>query len=555
MIKQKLASLIENAAAAAKASGALKIRVIPEIELERPKEKAHGDWATNLAFVLASQAKKSPQAVAKVLIEHLDDRQHFLERVEVAGRGFINFFLSNDFLYQVLLEIDARQEKFGQSKIGKGQRVQVEFVSANPVGPMHLGHGRWAAVGDTLANLLEFTGHNVIREFYINDYGSQMEIFGKSVALRYAELLGEKIVFPPDGYKGEYIREIAQEIVRSDGEKYLSLSPTERAKIFSERAYLQVLEHIKNVLHSMGVDFDVWFSESSLHRSGALERVIARLDKKGYVYQKDGATWLKTTAFGDDKDRVLIRESGEPTYFAADIAYHQNKFERGFEKVINIWGADHHGYVKRVKAALACLGYSEDSMEVIIGQLVNLWRAGEPVRMSKRTGEMVTLEELLQEVGKDAARYFFLMRSTDTPLDFDIELAKTRSADNPVYYVQYAHARICSILRFAKEEGFSPLSAQKVSLERLKEEAELDLIRKLAEFEEVVEKAVLSRAPYLLTKYAEDLASIFHVFYTKCRVITEDKNLSYARLALVNCTLIILRNVLRLMGVSTPERM
>lgn len=556
MIQDILKKLIEDALIRARLLDMLSIGKLPEPELERPRDKKHGDWSTNVAMVLASRLKMSPMEIAKAIVNSLDNERHFIEKVEVAKPGFINFYLSNEWLYQVLRDIESMQDKFGLPFLGNGQKVQIEFVSANPVGPMHIGHGRWAAVGDVLATLLEALGYDVEREFYVNDYGSQMNIFGKSVAARYCEKLGKEVQFPEDGYKGEYIKEIAEEIIEREGDKYLNLPPGRQEEVFKQRAYGQVLEHIKKVLLEMGVEFDEWFSETSLHQSGAIKKVIAELDSKGFVYEKEGAVWLRTTEFGDDKDRVLIRENGEPTYFAADIAYHESKFERGFQKIINIWGADHHGYVKRMKAAVQALGFSPDSVEIIIGQLVNLLRAGEPVRMSKRTGEMVTLEELLGEVGKDATRYLFLTRSTDSSVDFDIEVAKTQSNENPVYYVQYAHARICSILRLAGERGVAQVSAQKADLHLLVTEWELDLIRKLEQFGEIVEKATSQRAPYLLTKYAEALASVFHVFYTQCRVISDDNELSGARLVLCKSTQRILKNVLGLLlGVAAPERM
>jgi len=554
-LKENLAKLTTNAILHAKEAGEVPLSCNVKPFFERPKDKIHGDWATNVAMVLASQTKQPPRKVAESIVKHIDDKKRFLSKVEIAGPGFINFYLSDRWFRETLKEIKLKRDKFGHLDMGCGEKVQVEFVSANPVGPMHLGHGRWAAVGDALANLMTAAGYDVTREFYVNDYGNQMRIFGCSVAARYAEILGEDVVFPEDGYQGEYIKEIAQEIIDKEGGKYLKLSEEQRGEFFKKIAYRQVLDHIKKVLLDMGVKFDVWFSETSLHESRAIEEAISELREQEYIFEKDGALWLRTTAFKDDKDRVLIRENGEPTYFAADIAYHKNKLNRGFDKLINIWGADHHGYVQRVKAAIRALGYPEDKLEIIIGQLVNLWRGGELVRMSKRTGEMVTLEELLEEVGSDAARYFFLMRSTDTPFDFDIELAKSQSSDNPVYYVQYAHARICSIIRFAEEKGFFSSDTKGVNLELLCEESELDLIRKLAEFEEVVETSASKMIPYRLTKYAEDLASLFHVFYTKCRVIGDDVELNKARLILVDSARQVLSNVLGLMGVSAPEKM
>lgn len=561
MIKEKIALLIEDAVSTLRKSGEWKLDTLPKFEVERPKEKAHGDWASNIALALAGELKKSPREIAESIVKHLDT-QPYLEKVEVAGVGFINFFLSIDWLYEALRDLLLAGDDFGHSDLGKGMKVQVEFVSANPVGPMHIGHGRWAAVGDTLANVLSFSGHQVTREFYINDYGTQMNIFGKSVAARYGELLGQEISFPPEGYRGEYIKDIAREIIERDGSKHLLLSTEEREELFRERAYQQVLQHMKKTLERMGVKFDVWFSERELHHTGAIKEAIKELREKGLVYEKEGAVWLETTSFGDDKDRVLIRETGEPTYFASDIAYHKNKYSRGFDKVINIWGADHHGYVARVKAAVAALGYPPDFLEIIIGQLVNLLRAGEPVKMSKRTGEMVTLDELLDEVGKDPVRFLFLMSDANNTIDFDIELAKKESAENPVYYVQYAHARISSILRYAIEQdpSFCVLleeieQGRVPALNLLKEESEFDLVRKILEFEEVVEKCARFRQLQHLTRYGQELASFFHVFYTKCRVVTENRELSRVRLALVRATQIVLKNLLGLTGVDAPEKM
>jgi len=553
MIKDKLEQLVQQAIVAAKAEGKLPLLEIPPVVLEHPKEKAHGDWATNAALVLAGNVKMPPRAVAQIIVDSFGNTATYFDKIEIAGPGFINFYLSNRWLYDVLSQIREQGEKYGHSTIGAGQKVQVEFVSANPVGPMHIGHGRWAAVGDTLANVLSANGYTVQREFYINDYGNQMNIFAKSVAVRYAQLLGRDVPFPEEGYRGEYIKDIAREIIAEDNDKYMSVSEQDREAIFKERAYMQVLDHIKHTLANMGVVFDFWFSERVLHELSTVTKTIEELREHGYVYDSEGAVWFKATEFGEDKDRVLIRANGEPTYFAADIAYHKNKLERGFDKIINIWGADHHGYIGRMKAAVQALGYPADRLEIIIGQLVNLLRGGEPVRMSKRTGEMVTLDELLEEVGKDAARFFFLMRSTDSQLDFDIRLAKEQSNENPVYYVQYAHARISSIVRFAEAEGVSLHEDVKYSL--LKTEPELDLIRKLAEWPEVLERAARQRALHPLTVYSQELAAAFHFFYTKCRVVGEDKDLSTARMSLCEATKTVLRNALGMLGVTAPERM
>ncbi len=550
-IRAKLAELIEAAFGEAMTEGSVPQIEIPPISLERPREKAHGDWATNAALVSAKSAKMNPRDLARILAEALP-ADPYVDRVEVAGPGFINFFLSKEWLHDVVRAIDAEGELYGFRNIGNGAKVNLEFVSANPVGPMHIGHGRWAAVGDTLANVLASTGHEVTREFYINDYGTQMRAFAASVAARYAEIYGVDVEFPEDGYRGEYIKDIAREIASREGDRYLSLKPEEREAAFREIAYQQVLSHVRSTLKAMGVEFDVWFSERTLHERSKIDEAIDILKEKDFVYESEGATWFKATAFGEEKDRVLIRENGEPTYFAADIAYHRDKLARGYDVLIDIWGADHHGYVPRMKAAVRALGYPEGKLEVILGQLVNLLRAGEPVRMSKRTGEMVTLDELVEEVGRDAVRFLFLMRSTDSPLDFDIELAKERSNENPVYYVQYAHARICSVLKYAAEIGVD-LEIADYSL--LGEEPELDLIRKLAEWPEVLEAAARARSPHYLTRYAQELASSFHYFYTKCRVVTADRAITSARMGLVKATQVALKAVLSNLGVSAPERM
>jgi arginyl-tRNA synthetase len=443
---------------------------------------------------------------------------------------------------------------------------------------MHVGHGRWAALGDSIARILEHAGDSVEREFYVNDAGVQMDIFAASVSARYLELCGREVDFPEDGYRGAYITEIAREIHEAEGLAWVDADPGSREAHFREKAYAQVLAHLTRVLSGMGVDFDVWFSERTLHAPGAdggrtaIERGIERLREAGHVFEQEGAVWFRSTAFGDDKDRVLKKADGTYTYFAADVAYHADKFDRGFDLVIDIWGADHHGYVKRMESAVAALGHP-GKLEVIIGQMVNLFRNGEVVRMSKRTGEMVTFEDLLDEVGADAARYFFLRRSTDQPLDFDIGLAKERSSDNPVFYVQYAHARICSILRKAAGADTADESVDVAAVaagieadpdalallgsepDTLAGEAELALLRKLAEFPEVVALAARQRAPHKLTTYAEDLAAAFHGFYTHCQVVVDDPALRSARLALADASRIVLARALALLGVSAPQRM
>lgn len=570
-MRQVIESLVSQALRSAIEGGRISLPEVPEPAVERPRDASHGDWATSVALRSAKAAGMNPREFAQVLADEMAEHPD-IDAVEIAGPGFINLRVSPHALQRVLR--DARQQGvgFGRVDMGHGERIQVEFVSANPVGPMHVGHGRWAALGDSMARVLEHAGYEVEREFYINDAGVQMDTFAKSVAARYLELCGREVEFGEDWYRGAYITDIAREILDAEGARWADADSAEREHHFKETAYRQVLEHLKHVLHGMGVDFDVWFSERTLHAPtedggpSEVEAAIASLREAGHIYEKDDATWFASMPFGDDKDRVLKKADGSYTYFAADIAYHKDKFDRGFDRVIDIWGADHHGYVKRMEAAVAALGHP-GKLEVVIGQLVNLFRDGEVVRMSKRTGEMVTFEDLLDEVGPDAARYFFLRRSTDQPLDFDIGLAKEQSNENPVYYVQYAHARICSILRKAAgadttDESVdvsavtATLMSEDIDLSPLSSEPELALMRKLAEFSEVVEIAAQQRAPYKLTRYAEDLAAAFHQFYTLCRVVDPgEPALTAARLYAVDATRLALAGVLALVGVSAPERM
>ncbi len=553
MIVNKLEELIIKGCQKARSKGFLNYKVLPTFSIEVPRSN-FGDWATNVAFLLSRETKRKPLEIAQIIVKEIP-ASSLVEKIETAGGGFINFFLSPTYVVQELSEILTRGSDYGRQDIGRGEMIQVEFVSANPVGPLHLGHGRWAAVGDSLANLLEKIGYKVVREFYVNDAGTQMEVFARSVSARYLELLGRKVEFPEDGYHGHYIYDIAQEIINRYGEKFADWEAEEREKAFRELAYEQVLSHLEKTLIKLGVKFDVWFKERSLYQENKIEEAVELLRKKGFVYEKDGAVWLKTTLFGDDKDRVLVRESGEPTYFAADIAYHLNKRERGFKKVIDIWGADHHGYVPRMKAAMRALGFEEEFLEVIIGQLVNLYRGGQPVRMSKRTGEMVTLEELIEEVGPDAIRYYFASRDTNSPLDFDIEVAKAETSENPVFYIQYAHARLASLFRKAREKGIDLSSLSFDSLGELREAEELSLAKKLFLFPYIVEIAARTRAPFRLTNYALEVASLFHVFYTECRVIGAGEGLEEARLLLSKATKIVLGEALRLLGIKAPQKM
>ena len=557
MIRDKLAKSIERALIEARDSGELSFEQLPEIALEPPKSKAFGDFTTNLAMVLASEVHKAPREVAEKIVAKLKTGDGLIEKAEVAGAGFINFTLKPDWLYDILRQIGSQGEKFGTSDVGKGTKVQVEFVSANPNGPITVAHGRGGTIGDVLASILQALNYDVTRESYINDAptSTQMQNFGKSVAARYMQVLGHDVPVPEDGYHGEYVIDIARDIVKEYGDKFLSMPESERVPLFTKLAEEQMLKLQRSDLEKFGIKFDVWFSEAALHETSKVGKAIELLKERGYAHEEGGALWLKSTAFGDDKDRPLVRSNGQPTYIASDAAYHLDKFQRGFEKVIDVWGPDHHGYVARTKAAVAALGCDPGKLDIIIYQAVRLLSGGEIVMMAKRTGDVVLLSELVDEVGRDAARFFFLMRSSDTTLDFDLELAKQQSAENPVYYVQYAHARICSILRVAKESGISVPSAGDADLSLLNHDAEIDLIKKLAELPDLIAEAGASYEPHRLTRYAQDLAAVFHKFYTECRVVSEEKALTGARLVLVDSTRTVLANTLSLLGISAPERM
>jgi arginyl-tRNA synthetase len=555
MSKEQITALIREALDNAIAEGRIPPVEAGRIELDRPKRKEHGDWATNLALAIAGKVGMQPREIAAAIKDSLPDAPDIISGVEIAGPGFINFKLSAHFIRSVLLEIAEKGEQFGSSDVGGGRKVQVEFVSANPVGPLHLGHGRWAALGDALANVMSHAGYEIEREYYINDYGTQVQNFGKSISARYLQELGMPAEFPESGYRGQYVVDIARRIASEHGDEYAALPADERAGLLADAEYPKMVLAIRETLERMGVVFDVWFSERELYRKGEVEQAVEALREKGEAYEEKGALWLRTTAYGDEKDRVLVRSSGEPTYFASDIAYHRDKMQRGFDLVIDIWGADHHGYVPRMKASMDAMGFGAVHLEVILGQLVRLFRGGEPVTLSKRTGEIVTVDELLDEVGPDAARYFFLQRSADSPLDFDIELAKKESPENPVFYVQYAHARICSILRYAAESGADMSRPSAADLDLLETGAEMDLLSKLAELEEMVEFCAERRVPHRLTGYAEDVATAFHAFYRDCRVVTEDPALTRARIFTATGVRQVLRIVLGLLGVAAPERM
>jgi arginyl-tRNA synthetase len=528
---------------------------LPQFEIETPRKGFFGDYATNIAFVLKNSLNLPPLEIAEKLVQELTNEKTLFEKVEVAKPGFINFWVSTQYYLENLLKAIEEKDNYGRIDLGKGKKVLVEFVSANPTGPLHIGHGRGAAYGDSLARVLEFTGYSVIREYYINDKGTQMDILGESVYLRAKELKGEKINFPEDFYKGAYIYDIAKKVL-ADYPNLLELEKKEAIAICREIAIKTILEDIKSDLDRFRVVFDSWYSEKSLYEKGKVNALINFLKQKGLVYEKEGALWFRSSDFGDEKDRVLIRSNGEYTYFAGDIAYHHEKFvDRGFDLAINLWGADHHGYVKRLKGALKALGLNPENLKVILIQMVNLIEGGELKSMSTRQGEFVELKELLNEVGVDATRFIFLSRSSDSPLDFDIDLAKKQSQENPVYYVQYAHARICSIFEKAREQGLEEINWREVDFSLLSSEEEIALAKKIEEFKEVIESASMFYAPYKITYYLLDLAKQFHEFYTKHRVLSDDIPLTLARLGLCLGCKIVLKNGLNLLGVNSPEKM
>ena len=570
-IREQLEHVVDQAIEAACADGSLALDPRPAAALERPRDEANGDWASTVAMRCAKQAHRNPRDIAQAIVDHLPENG-MVQSVEVAGPGFINIRLTPATFQGVVAQARAERDGFGTGapKTEAG-RINLEYVSANPTGPMHVGHGRWAALGDAMARVMRHAGYDVSEEFYINDHGVQMDVFGNSVSVRYQQLLGRDVPMPEKCYGGSYVADIAQGIIDRDGGKWLDVPDDERTAAFREIAYKQMLGLMQDTLAGFGVHFDRWFSERTLYEPDeqgetAVTRALHAMDEKGYLFQKDGATWFRSTAFGDDKDRVLIKENGEMTYFMSDMAYHHDKLMRGFDHLIDIWGADHHGYVKRCEAMLEAWGHP-GALEVVLGQLVNLFRDGEAVRMSKRTGEMVTFAELIDEVGVDATRFLMLSRSSDQPIDFDIEVAKKKDATNPVYYVQYAHARICSLLRRAAaavRDDADGLSADElaaavvpadVDLSPLDAPAELALMRKMADFQEVVELAARDRAPFRLTHYAQDLAALFHQFYTECRVMGVEPNVQSARLALADAARIVLALTLGLLGVSAPEKM
>ena len=556
----------------------------PKVRLDHTKDKSHGDYATNIALMLAKQAKTSPLELAKIIVNQLEDAS-FIKKTEIAGPGFINFFLSDASSTSIVSEIIELGEMYGKSEIGKGQSILLEYGSANPTGPLHVGHGRGAAYGATVSNLLRNIGFKVDNEYYVNDAGRQMDILTVSIFLRYLSLCGEQIRFPDNGYQGQYINDIADSIVVESGESFKQSADIVFENICKDgieggdkeshidelivrakdllgdnfQTIFQVgiesiLGGIKDDLADFGVRFEKWFSEQSLIDSGLSESCITRLKDSGHIYKKDGALWFKTTNYGDEKDRVVVRDNGNHTYFASDIAYHLEKLERGYDKIINVWGADHHGYIPRVKASIGALGHKPDKLEILLVQFANLYRGGQKVQMSTRSGSFVTLEDLRKEVGNDAARFFYILRKSEQHMDFDLDLAKSKTNENPVFYIQYAHARICSVFRQANEKGFES-NLEDANLSLLTEEVEKNILRELSRYKSVIESAAIQYEPHQLAYYLRDLATQFHSYYNACTFILEDQDLTQARLSLIHAAKQILRNGLSILGVGAPESM
>ncbi len=586
-MKKNLENLLLGAVNALKIAGTLPEDLSPDIMVERTRDSLHGDYATNLAMTLAKPARSNPRALAEKLVAVLGE-DPAISKVEIAGPGFINFFMAPAVRFQVVSTIHEQGKTYGRSTIGQGQSVQVEFVSANPTGPLHVGHGRGAAYGATVANLLAATGFAVSREYYVNDAGRQMDILATSVWLRYLEECGATLVFPSNGYRGEYVRAIALELHRQHSDRFFhpvatvwheipadepqggdkevhidalitrakELLGTDAYRIVFDAGLNSILDDIRQDLEEFGVRYDHWYSERSLTDSHAVQRAIDTLQTAGYLYEQDGALWFASTRLGDEKDRVVVRENGQTTYFASDIAYHLDKMERGFDRVINIWGADHHGYIPRVKAALAALGAHPERLDVLLVQFAVLWRGQEKVQMSTRSGEFVTLRQLRNEIGRDAARFFYVLRKSDQHMDFDLELAASKSNENPVYYVQYAHARICSVFRQLDEKGWGRnIPEGMAQLHRLEEPQEAALLTSLSRYPEVVETSALNHEPHHLVHYLRDLAHEFHTYYNAHSFLVEDAGLRDARLNLVAAVRQVLANGLLLLDVSAPEAM
>ena len=587
MLKHQLQSLVEQSLNQLINEGDLPESELPEIQIDRTKQREHGDYSCNIAMVMARSAKRAPRDLATVIVAALPDDSELIERVELAGPGFINFFMTPTAMQGVVHDILAAGNEYGHSDIGTGQKVIIEFVSANPTGPLHVGHGRGAAYGDALARVLRAAGYDVHTEYYVNDAGRQMNILAVSVWLRYLELCGEEFDFPANGYQGDYVWDIAASIHRTkqgalhrkiddvfvgvppdeplggDKEEHIDglihraqeLLGYEDYQLVFNQGLEEITDNIRRDLAEFGVEYDRWYSERSLYEIGEVDKAIATLTEGGYIYEQDGAKWFRSTDFDDEKDRVLVRDNGQTTYFASDIAYHMDKLERGFDRLIDIWGADHHGYVTRVKAALHALDADKDRFEVLLVQFAILYQGGERLAMSTRSGEFVTLRELRNEVGNDAARFFYVMRKTEQHMDFDLDLAKSESSDNPVYYVQYAHARICSVMGQLAERGYSVEGLANTALDSLTEEHETELINQLSRYPEVIETAARHHEPHQLAYYLRELANAFHTYYNSHQFLVEDESLRNARIALIVATRHVLAGGLNLLGVSAPETM
>jgi len=552
-MKKKLAKILKDTLDLCYREGSLRQVPLPEFVVEVPNNPDHGHFATNLAMTLAGEQKSSPRNIAEIIIRHLVDPDHFILKAEIGGAGFINFFVAPGQWYDLLSHVINLKDDYGRSSIGKGKKIMVEFVSANPTGPLHLGHGRGAALGDTLCRVLDFSGYDVKSEFYINDAGQQIKMLGESIYSRWRQFSDPSYPFPSDGYQGDYIQELAVEIAKE--RKLKNLAIHEAAELLSELGKDKILKEIKEDLANFRVTFDLWYKESDLYSSGKIDHAIKLIEKEGMLFEKDGALWIRTSRFGDDKDRVVRKKDGEFTYFASDVSYHLDKWKRGFKRVINIWGADHHGYITRVKAALETQGIPGDWLEILLIQLVKLWEGGAEVKMSKRSGKYVTLKELVDEVGVDAVRFVFLSKDHTSPLDFDIGLVKRKDSENPVYYVQYAHARVCSLFRKAATENIHLPEQPDSTLQRLVLDEEIALIRKMAEFPSLIEEIAGDLGPHRLTYYLTELAGSFHRYYNRHRIVSDDRTLTQARLFLSLGIRILIKNGLRLLGVSAPEVM